>query len=103
MKERPIVNTESSGGQHPKYHHHALIRIILGLGPFQELVHFIIINLFDQSGVRIWNRVRGRLKLIILRLNINITVINDMMIKYPHDSQKYRTGFGRICLGFEVN
>ena len=36
-------------------------------------------------------------------MNLNITIINGMMIKYPHDSQNYRAGFGRRGLGFEVN
>ena len=35
-KGRPLVNTEASGGQHPKYHHRVLSGIIPGDGPFHH-------------------------------------------------------------------
>ena len=82
MKNRPLVKTEAYGGQHPKYHHHALS------GIFQELVHFIIINWFYWSGIQIWNIVWARLKWILWRINLYITIIKNMMIRYTHDSQK---------------
>ena len=79
MKELPLVKPEAYGGQHLKYHHHALS------GVFWLFFHFIIINLFDWSGIQIWNRVWGRLKWILWRINLYITIINNMMIKYTHD------------------
>ena len=59
MKELALVKHEAYIGQHPKYHHHALSVI------FQELVHFIIINLFDWIDILIWSIVLVRLKLIL--------------------------------------
>ena len=35
-------------------------------------------------------------------MNLKITIISDMMIKYPHDSWNHRTGFGRRGPGFEA-
>ena len=67
------------------------------------MVHFIIVNWFHRSGVQIWNRFRGRLKWILWRVNLNITIINGIMINYSHDSWNHRTGFGRRGPGFEVN
>ena len=34
-KNQPLVNPEASGGQHPKYHHHAPSGIILGVNHHQ--------------------------------------------------------------------
>ena len=66
------------------------------------MVHLIIIHLFDWSGVWIWERFRVRVVWKILRVNLNITIINGVMINYPHDIQNHRTGVGRRCPGFEV-
>ena len=57
--------------------------IMFWVEEFQEMVHFIIINWFDQSGVGIWNRFRVTLIWKIWRVNLNITIINGMMIKPP--------------------
>ena len=46
------------------------------------MVHFIIIDLFDRSGVWIWYRFRVIFNWKLLRVNLNITIINGMMIKY---------------------
>ena len=46
------------------------------------MVHFIIINWFYWIGVWIWNRFRVRLNWKLWRVNLNITIINGMMIKY---------------------
>ena len=67
-----------------------------------KMVHLIIINLFDHSGVWIWNIFRVRFNWKIWRVKLNITIINGTMIKSPHDSWNYRTGFGRRGTGFEV-
>ena len=70
---------------------------------FQELVHFIIIYWSDCSGILIWNRVRGIFKSIFWKVNHNITIINDMMIKSPRDIRNHRTGFRRGGPAFEVS
>ena len=67
------------------------------------MVYFIIINSIDWSGIRIWNRLRGILKRIILRLNPNITIINGMVIESSHNIRNHRTGFVRRSTWFEVN
>ena len=69
---------------------------------FHKMVYFIIINLFDHSGVWIWNRFRIIFKWKLWRMDLNITVINGMMIEYPHDSWNHRTDFGRRVPGFGV-
>ena len=51
MKGRIIVKPEVSRAQHSKDHNHDMS------GIFQELVHFIIIDLFDLGGIWIWNIV----------------------------------------------
>ena len=33
-KKQPLVKPEEYGGQHKKYHHHALSEIITGVGTF---------------------------------------------------------------------
>ena len=67
------------------------------------MLHFIIINLFGWSCVYIWNRFRVRLNWKILRLNLNITIINNMMINSPYGSWNHRTGFGKRGPGFKVS
>ena len=64
------------------------IIILLPVEELQEMLHFIIIHLFNWSGVWIWNRfiVRVRFFWKFLRVNLNITIINGMIIKSPHDS-----------------
>ena len=66
------------------------------------MVYFIMIHLFDQSGIWIWNRVRGRLNWRLWRVNLNITINNGMMIKYRCDSWNLRTAFVRRGPVFEV-
>ena len=73
------------------------IIIVFWVKEFQEMVHFLVTNWFYCSGVWIWKWSRLRFKWKLWRLNLNITIINDMMIKSPHDSWKHRTGFGRRC------
>ena len=68
----------------------------------QEIVHFIITNWFDWSGVRIWNIFRVRLEWKLWRVNLNITITNGTLINPPRDSWNQRDDFGRICTGFEV-
>ena len=70
---------------------------------YQKMVHFITTNLFNWSGVWIWNRFRVIFKWKQWRVNLNITIINGMMIKYPHYSWNHRDGFGRRRHGFEVS
>ena len=67
---------------------------ILWVEEFLDMVHFIIINWFDRSGFWIWNRFIVRFNWKLLRLNLNITIINGMMIKYPHDSWNHRIFWG---------
>ena len=95
--DQPPVKTEASGGQHIN------IIVIILVEEFKEMLHFIIINWFNHSGVQIWNRFRGRFKWIVLRMNLNITIINGTMIKSTHDNRKHRTRFERRCMVFEVN
>ena len=66
------------------------------------MVHLIIINWFDRSGIWIWNRFRVRFNCKLWRTNVNITIINEMMIKSLHDSWNHRTDFGRRSTVFEV-
>ena len=68
----------------------------------EKLVNFIIINWFDCSGIRIWNRVKCRFHWIIWRVNFNTTIINGMIIKSTHGRPNHRTCYRRICLIFEV-
>ena len=76
--------------------------IMFWLEEFLDMVHLIIINWFDRSGVWICNRFRVRFNWKIWRMNLNITIINGIMIKFPYDSWNHRTGFWRIGPGFEV-
>ena len=50
----------------------------------------------------IWNKLRFIFKWKLWRLNLNITIINVMMIKSPHDIWNQRTFFGRRGPVFEV-
>ena len=67
------------------------------------MVNFIIINLFGWSGIWICKRFRGIFQYIILSVKLDITIINDMMIGYSHDSRNHRNGLGRMVAGFEIN
>ena len=67
-----------------------------------EMVHLTITNWFNRSGVWTWNIFGVIFKWKIWRVNINITIINCMMNKSPHDIWNHRTGFGRRGPGFEV-
>ena len=78
------------------------IIIMLWMEKFQDMVHFIIIHLFDRSGVWIWNWCRFTFNWKPWMVNYNITIINGMMIKCPHDSWNYRTVLGRRGPGFKV-
>ena len=66
------------------------------------MVHLNIIYWFNRSGVWIWNRFRVKFNWKLWRVNLNITIINEMIIKSPHDSWNNSNGFERRCTGFEV-
>ena len=66
------------------------------------MVHFITINWLNYNGVWIWNRVRGIYKWILLRINLNIYIINGIKIHYIYDIQNHRNSFGGRCPLFEV-
>ena len=66
------------------------------------MVHSIIINSFNNSGVYIWNIFRVKFNWKIWRVNLNITIINDMTIKSPHDSWNHRASVRNRGPGFEV-
>ena len=78
------------------------IIIMFWMEEFQDMVHSIIIYWFDRSGVYICNRFRVRFKRKLLRVKLNITIINGMVIKSHHDSWNHRNSFGRRGTGFEV-
>ena len=67
------------------------------------MVYLIILNWFDWSGVRIWNRFIVIFKWKLWRVNLNITIINGIMIKSPHDSWNNMTGLRRRVTRFEAN
>ena len=64
---------------------------------------FIIINWFGGSGIWIWNRFRVIFKWKILRVKLNITIINGKMINSPHDSWNHRNDFWRRVHRFKVS
>ena len=66
------------------------------------MIHFIIINWFNRSGVWIRNWFKLRLNWKIWGGNFNITIIYGMIIKFPHDSWNHRVSSGRRGPGFEV-
>ena len=70
---------------------------------FQEMIHFIIINWFNWSGVWIYNWVIFRLNWNVWSWNFNITIIYGTMIKFPYDSWNQMVGSGRRGPGFEVS
>ena len=84
---------------HLEFNIHNII-IMFWVEEFQEMVHFIIINWFYFIGNCIWNRFMVIFNCKILIVNLNITVINGMVIKSPHDSWNQSTGFGRRGPGF---
>ena len=49
----------------------------------QEIIHFIVINWFDRSGVWIWNWVIVRINRNIWIWNLNITIIYGIMNNFP--------------------
>ena len=59
---------------------------------FQDIIRLIIINLFNPSGVWIWNWFIVILNWKLLSGNFNITIINGMMIKSTHYSWNHRVG-----------
>ena len=67
------------------------------------MIHFIIINLFNRSGVWIWNWFIIRLNWKLWGGNFKITIIYGMMIQFPHDVWNHRVGSGRRGPGFEVS
>ena len=79
------------------------IFIMLWMKESLEMIHLIIINWFNRSGAWIWNWFRARINWKISRVNLNITIINGMMINYPHDSWNHRVGFGGRGPGFELS
>ena len=76
--------------------------IMFWMEEFQEMVHFIITNWFNWSGVWIWNWFRVKFNWELWRVNLNITIINGIIIKSTQDSWNNRTGFGGRGPGFEV-
>ena len=70
---------------------------------FQEMVNFIVINLFNSIGVLIWNIFRVELNWKLWSVILNITVVNGTVIKSPRGSWNHRDGFGRRGPGFEVS
>ena len=90
MKDQPLVNPEEYGGQHPKYKSCYEWNI-------WRFFHFVIISWFNWSGILIWKIFWGILKWIIWRINLYITIINETIINYTHDSKKKG-----ILLGGEV-
>ena len=67
------------------------------------MVHFIIINWFDWSGIWIWNWCIVRLNCKLSSGNFNITIIYGTMINFTHDSWNHRVGYGRRGPVFEVS
>ena len=68
---------------------------MLWVGEFREIVHFFIINWFNQSGAWIWDMFRVRFNWNLWSVNLNVTIINCMVIKSLHDSWNHSTSFGR--------
>ena len=95
-KGRPPVKPKAYGCQHSD------IFIMFWMEEYHKMIHFIIINWFDWSGLWIWNRFRVKLKWKNWRVNLNITIINGMMIKYTNDCWNHRAGVGRRSHWFEV-
>ena len=79
------------------------IVIVFWVKGFQDMDHLIIVNWFDRSGFWIYNIFRVRFNWKLWRVNLNITIINGMMIKFLCGIWNNRTGFGRIGRGFEVS
>ena len=76
--------------------------IMLLMGEFQDTAHFIIINEFNCSGVCIWNWFRVKFNRKIWRVNLIITIINDMMTESTYDSWNHWDDVGRRGSNFEV-
>ena len=67
------------------------------------MVHLIIVSWFNRSGVWIWNWFRVKLNWKTWSVNLKTTIINGMMINFPHDSWNHRYGVVRIGPRFEVS
>ena len=67
------------------------------------MVHFIIINGFNQSIIWVWNRLMGIFQEIIWGVNLYIHIINCMIINSHHDIWNHRTGIWIRGKGFKVN
>ena len=67
------------------------------------MVHFTIIHWFIRSGVWICNWFIVKFNWKIWSVDLNITIINGMMIKSPHDSLNHRASVGSRGPGFEVS
>ena len=67
------------------------------------MIHLIIINLFNWSGVWIWNWVIVWINWNVWSGNFNTTIIYGMMIKFTHYIWNNRVGSGRRGPGFEVS
>ena len=96
-EELPRVKHEAYGYQHVKD---------INNDPsekFEDVVHFIIINLFIHSVIWVWNIVRGIFQGVLLRINLYITIINCMVIMFHHDIWNFRTGIGITGAVFEVH
>ena len=55
-----------------------------------------------MNGGWIWNISRVKFNWKICWVSLNITIINDMMIKSPHDHWNHRAGVERRGTGFEL-
>ena len=78
--------------KHLEVNIHKIVIIFL-MEEYQYIFHLIIINWFDLSSVWIWNIFRVGLDWKLWRVELNITIINGMMIKSPHNSWNHRTVF----------
>ena len=78
------------------------IIIMFWVKEFQKMFHFIITNWLYWIAVWMWNWFRVGFNSKLWRVNLNITTLNGMFIKSPHDSWNHRTIFCRRVPGFEV-
>ena len=77
------------------------ILVMFWVEVLQDMVHFVIVNWFNQSYIHIWNRFIGKFNCKLLRVDLNITIINCVMIKSLHYIWNHRAGVGRRYTGFE--
>ena len=76
--------------------------IMFWVKKFQEMVNLIIFNWFNWSGVWIWIWFRVKFNWKLWRVNLKITIFNNIIINYSHDTLNPNTGFGRRVPVLEV-